>query len=165
MYDTEIRKTLKHVSTCQLSLNPCLKKLNEQWNPLTTFFKEAQSVLYQSASNSNLKYYKILKIKQNKTQTKTSDISVKKDNPCIALTSQNKLDASTNSRLGNFRFQKHKKKTTAPSKADLCTKGSESISYNAASPQSKLILKESRQPKNSDVCTGGKKSIKDSLTL
>lgn len=61
LYQTDVRKILKHVCTRWLSLGKCLERLISQWQPLQSFFKD--EVKQSTSTNTSLKYIQIPKIK------------------------------------------------------------------------------------------------------
>lgn len=70
-----------------LSLGRCLNRFIEQWEPLTSFFREEAQNRLDAASNSNLQEYRIPKLNQD-TQSKASDVSVgkKRSAACVPST-------------------------------------------------------------------------------
>lgn len=101
----EAQKILKHVCTRWLSLGRSLTRLVNQWDPLTSFFKEVVNSQSYSVSAS-MSFYKIPKIseKEGKAKNKgakegsTSDrISNKRKNACtkVVLSKKSKTNQST----------------------------------------------------------------------
>nr|XP_042896620.1 uncharacterized protein LOC122269097 [Parasteatoda tepidariorum] len=75
LHSTEVRKILKHVGTRWLSVGRCLSRVLQQWEPLTSFFKEE----VKSTPSVALPNYVIPKKKSNLSHNEARKIIKKRE--------------------------------------------------------------------------------------
>lgn len=88
LYDTEVRKILKHVCTRWLSLGKCLGRLIEQWEPLCSFFMDENKPVKQREASSLLSY----RIPKIKSTASVKHIVPPQDTSCKPSTSTTEVD-------------------------------------------------------------------------
>lgn len=87
LHNTEVKKILKHVCTRWLSLNTCLVRILDQWNPLLSFFKEEVKVSSKKIKSS-VSSFKIPK----KNQSNVGTSAVREHNTKLASKCMSKVN-------------------------------------------------------------------------
>ena len=141
MCGTEMRKILKHCSTCWLSLGVCISRLLRQWEPLTNFFREECKPADLKAAKQRAKQVSTVHTSSSKDSSSASGRATKGSSKSSSdatgrSSSSAKGSSSSSAKIRSSSSTKGSSSSSAESSSSSSSKGSSSSSAESSSSSS-----------------------------